>query len=205
MGIFDWLFGKKEVEVPKKECCSKEDDQKSKLTKTYYENGNLEKEGNYTNGKEEGLWKSYHENEQLDYEFNYKNGIKHGLIKTYDKNGHLDYESNYKNGVQDGLTKSYENGKLRVEGNYKIKEEYREIIKSCVEENPYLVYVDKTGLWKWYHENGKLSRETNYMNDNKHGITKHYYENGQLEFETKYSYGKVLYQKSWDEDGNEIE
>tara|TARA_B110000240_G_C13381472_1_gene402729 strand:- start:69 stop:200 length:132 start_codon:yes stop_codon:yes gene_type:complete len=43
------------------------------------------------------------------------------------------------------------------------------------------------------------------MNDDKHGLKKDYYENGQLHLKTEYSYRKIISQKSWDEDGNEIE
>ncbi len=40
----------------------------------YYENGQLNREGNYKDGKSEGLVKWYHKNGQLKYERNYKEG-----------------------------------------------------------------------------------------------------------------------------------
>ena len=49
-------------------------------------NGQLKWEGNYKDGKSEGLWKVYYENGQLEWEVNYKDGE---LIseKCWDKNG----------------------------------------------------------------------------------------------------------------------
>ena len=42
--------------------------------KSYYKNGQLKKEENYIDGKQDGLWKWYHENGKLSDEVNYKHG-----------------------------------------------------------------------------------------------------------------------------------
>ena len=76
MGIFDWLFGKKETPTePKKDCCSNKEIKEKIVTKdgsSYvidgnpnghniinYPNGQKEQEGEYLNGKKNGLWKMY--------------------------------------------------------------------------------------------------------------------------------------------------
>ena len=42
------------------------------------------------------------------------------------------------------------------------------------------------GIYKSYWENGQLSCEVNYINDEKNGIYKSYYDNGQLKEEVNY-------------------
>ena len=44
--------------------------------KEYYDNQNIKYEGNYKDGKLDGLWKSYYENGQLKNERNYNDGKK---------------------------------------------------------------------------------------------------------------------------------
>jgi len=111
-----------------------------------YDNGELSKEGNYKDGKKDGLWKGwYYYNGQLQYEWNYKDGKQNGLGKFYYPNGSLT-EGNYKDGEKNGLWKTYdENGQLEEKGNY--KDGYRE------------------GVWRNYDEKGKLTSEWEWKND----------------------------------------
>ena len=44
------------------------------MKRSWYDNGNLESEGNDKDGRQDGLWKYWHENGQLQYEGNYKDG-----------------------------------------------------------------------------------------------------------------------------------
>lgn len=82
----------------------------------YYDNGQLEKKGNYVHGTEKGDWEYYHINGQLKEKgsfINYGKG-KEGNWYFYDENGELkkrmDYsgyeikEFSYENGIQN---KSY--------------------------------------------------------------------------------------------------
>ena len=55
--------------------------------KEYYSTGQLESEGNFKDGKKEGLWKEYYESGNLKREGNYKDGVKFGLWKCYYNNG----------------------------------------------------------------------------------------------------------------------
>ncbi|MDP4118320.1 MAG: stalk domain-containing protein [Bacillota bacterium] len=53
----------------------------------FWENGNMQYQGNLTNGAFEGAGKSYDENGTLRYDGNFKYGLYNGLGKLYDENG----------------------------------------------------------------------------------------------------------------------
>jgi len=46
-----------------------------------------------------GLYKEWYENGQLEFEENYNNGKKDGLQKHWEENGQLKYNERYKEGV----------------------------------------------------------------------------------------------------------
>ena len=78
MGIFDFFKGGS-------------NDNQDNIIKTYHENGQLESEINYKDGKSNGLWKSYDENGKLEREGYFKDGeLDDGLGKTYHENGKLE-------------------------------------------------------------------------------------------------------------------
>jgi antitoxin component YwqK of YwqJK toxin-antitoxin module len=113
------------------------------LGMSYFENGQLQYEYNFKDGKEDGVGKTWYENGQLEFECNFKEGNKNGLEtlwyengqkriigyykngkedgphKSYQDDGTLGSETNYKNGLKHGLYKSYDNGVLFWEENYK--------------------------------------------------------------------------------------
>ena len=53
------------------------------MMKTYYKNGQLEREGNLKNDKKEGLWRYYYENGVLEAEGYWKDGLREGLWRHY--------------------------------------------------------------------------------------------------------------------------
>nr|HMS69774.1 hypothetical protein [Saprospiraceae bacterium] len=58
--------------------------------KKWHENGLLANEGNFKNGKEDGIWKYYHrENGKIRSEGNFLNGKKVGDWKSYDTQSRL--------------------------------------------------------------------------------------------------------------------
>jgi len=107
-----------------------------------YPKGQLEYEGNYKEGKEEGVHKQWHQDGQLYSEGNYKEGKQEGLWEWWYQNGSIWREENYKDGKKEGLHKRWhQNGQLYSEGNYKEGKQ--------------------EGLWEWWYKNGQLnSRET---------------------------------------------
>ena len=44
------------------------------------------------------------------------------------------------------------------------------------------------GLYRSYHQNGKLQQEGNYLNNKKHGLWRVYNDNGQLEQEVNWKH-----------------
>ena len=91
------------------------------LTREWYDNGQLRREKNYKDGKIVGLsriW--YGEDGQLADEVNYKDGKKDGFHRMWYENGQLIWERNYKDGRKDGFDRIwYKNGQLKKESNYK--------------------------------------------------------------------------------------
>ena len=78
--------------------CDLEGEPITGVVKSYYDNGNLKLEGNFKDGKYEGLGKGYYENGNLKVEGNFKDGKEEGLEKRYYENGNLKGEINYKDG-----------------------------------------------------------------------------------------------------------
>ena len=90
------------------------------IIKSYYDNGNLESEANFKDGKKEGLFKKYYENGDLKSEANFKDGKGNGIGKIYYPNGNLESEISVKDDKFEGLFKLYyENGYLIAEHYYK--------------------------------------------------------------------------------------
>ena len=69
---------------------------KDGYVKKYYENGQLEVEGNRKAGNREGLWKWYYGNGQLELEGNYGTDGWNGLWKWYYENGQLAREERWR-------------------------------------------------------------------------------------------------------------
>ena len=89
------------------------------LHRSWYENGQLKLERNYTDGELNGLLKVWYENGQLKIEMNYKDDKFDGLTKTWYENGQLEFERNYTDGELNGLLKWWnENGQLISKVNY---------------------------------------------------------------------------------------
>ena len=85
-----------------------------------YENGKKSSEGNYKNGKQNGLETAWHENGQKQFEINYNDGEPNGLEVYWYKNGQKEVEANYKDGKPDGLyLEWHENSKKKLEENWR--------------------------------------------------------------------------------------
>jgi antitoxin component YwqK of YwqJK toxin-antitoxin module len=81
--------------------------------KTYFLNGQVEKEGYIENDKNVGEWKYYFDNGQLATIGNFKENFPHDQWVSYYNNGNTKIIGAYKNGKQDGAWKYYDiNGKL---------------------------------------------------------------------------------------------
>ena len=76
--------------------------------------------GNFRNGKHEGLWIQYHENGQLRRKSNFKDGKLEGLYELYHENGQLSNKVNYKDDKKEGLWEYFnKDGTIKNTRNYK--------------------------------------------------------------------------------------
>ncbi len=86
---------------------------------SYDEAGKVSEEGQFKNGKRDGLWKLYVDG-VLWCEKSMKVGVEHGMTKTYFPNGNLMKEVPYVSGHVQGTYRQYdENGKLIAEKVFK--------------------------------------------------------------------------------------
>ncbi len=74
------------------------------------ENGQIQTEGSYKDGKDDGLYKTWHKNGQLQQEGNFKDGKYDGLYKTWYEDGQLKQKIKYKGGEQKSFKEWDENG-----------------------------------------------------------------------------------------------
>jgi antitoxin component YwqK of YwqJK toxin-antitoxin module len=77
-------------------------------------------EGQYTNGKKDGIWLNWHGNGQICTEQNYINGKMNGEYKYWKYDGILQSIEHYKNDKRHGLSlRFFDNGKKENEAYYK--------------------------------------------------------------------------------------
>jgi hypothetical protein len=72
------------------------------LWRFYWDDGQLERKGNYKDGKTDGLWEFYREDGQLKSKGDYKNFKKEGPWEFYKEDGSVwtELTGTYKNGVK---------------------------------------------------------------------------------------------------------
>lgn len=146
----------------------------------YYYDGTKEAEYTLLNGKLNGSLKSYHDNGQLKKIGNYLNGVENGLFKEYDENGNIVVEYNMLNDELNGAFKTYfTNGQILKSGSYlKGKENglFIEFDEYGIKQVEYLMASGmKNGQCIEYYyndETGKLELKQigEYLNDEKNGL-----------------------------------
>ena len=135
--------------------------------KFYYESGQLESSGKYSDGKKNGEWKEYYESGELESTGKYSNEEKVGTWKGYYTSGQLKYIADHSlNSIS--YIEYYENGKKS-----------RESLMKTDKKNGFQL----DGPYKQYYENGNLETLANFEYGTQVGIYKSYDENGNLESE----------------------
>ena len=85
----------------------------------FYENRQMQMDGEYKDGKRNGLWVSWYMNGKKWSEGTFKNGKSEGRRVTYFENGKVRYDGAYKNDQRVGKWRFYdETGKLLAEQDY---------------------------------------------------------------------------------------
>ncbi|MDR3258682.1 MAG: ssDNA-binding domain-containing protein [Fusobacteriaceae bacterium] len=140
--------------------------------KEYYENGALQREAMYKDGKLNGTEKIYYKSGNIQSINSWKENKITGITQDYYENGHLKNESQWLNSYREGISKRYyENGKIKHESNWQ--------------------NFERNGLSKEYYENGQLNIKCNYKDDKLHGKYESFYPNGQRKIEFIYINGKL--------------
>ena len=178
-------------------------------------NYNIICEGEYLNGKKQGIAKEYYLDGKLLFEGEYLNGKRNGTGKVYNSDKKLLFEGEFLNGKRNGSGKLYySDGKLLSEGEYlkgkvwNVKEYDKNgnIIGELKDGKGNLIIYNKldikifegeyingllNGKGKEYYNNGILKYEGEYTNNLRNGKGKGYYLNGTIHFEGEYLYGKI--------------
>ena len=137
--------------------------------KFYHPNASLEQEGNYNNqGNTDGLWKWYYDDGLLLREENYLNGNSEGIFTEFDDSGSPIIQGEYVEGMEEGFWK-YQHGDHREEGTY----------RSGM----------RNGDWKYYYDDGQLSFQGSFIDDNSNGRHIWYWPNGKKKDEGEYIMG----------------
>lgn len=137
--------------------------------KFYYENGNLEQEGSYNNqGNADGVWRWYFDDNTLLREEHFINGLSEGIFSEYDENKNVIIQGEYVYGLKEGFWK-YQQGDHREEGTYR--------------------GGMRNGNWKYFYDDGTLSYEGAYIDDNPNGRHIWYWPNGNKKEEGSYLNG----------------
>tara|TARA_B100001250_G_scaffold401956_1_gene414449 strand:- start:793 stop:1602 length:810 start_codon:yes stop_codon:yes gene_type:complete len=163
------------------------------LYKSWYPDGDIREEGNYTNGVKNGCWKYYSSSSDKRYreptgktEGCYKNGLPEGVWKEwYWQNSQLESEKNYKNGVLDGvITFWYLDGTMKKKHHFKNGKKHG--LSESFWENGELYYAlhyvhgEPEGECKEYDKNGMLRLSETYVNGKKEGLLTINYSSGEL-------------------------
>jgi uncharacterized protein len=186
----------------------------SGLCRSYFEDGSLEREVRFEDGKEdgesvtlyqpnaegkqimmvrvnhkmgvpEGTWDFFYPSGRKAWTENYVNGVKHGGCNYFDEEGKPKKEELYKNGLKDGVCKEYyEGGKIRSEISYKDG------------------VMD--GQYKTYYKNGQISYEGKYTAGKENGEVVTYYEKGQMSSQAFFKNGVMDGEfRTWFDDSHE--
>lgn len=85
---------------------------------TYYENGNMEEEKNYLDGKASGAYKRYDEEGRLVVKGQYLDGWKEGEWLEFEADGKISMKGVYLKDMQDGEWTQFSGGKWTVKNTF---------------------------------------------------------------------------------------
>jgi uncharacterized protein len=190
-----------------------EDEKPNGYWKNYYKTGILKSEGNRKNFLLDSIWKFYSEDGFLTKEITYKENIKHGAYRVYTDSNRLQAEYTIINDTINGEYKEfYPSGEVKKKGTYvngiiegvtkELAEEDGRVItvttfkQGYIEDEEYInrkdVEGNKQGVWKEFHDNGKVKKEANFRNDKVDGIVKEFNKDGQLRTMEKFEQGEKI-------------
>lgn len=165
----------------------------------YYDNGNINEEANYIDGKLDKVYKAYHNNGQLSKEFNYDLGTLVGKYNVYNKKGALIEKGEY-NSDGELITQSfyYDLGENFLSYNVPFK-------NNKIEGEVEILYEDgntkslinfsegeRQGEEKEYFRSGDKKYVFSNLNNQPEGEYFSYFENGKTESKGVYKEGVMI-------------
>ena len=144
-----------------------------RFLKTYYENGVLKTKIQYNSlGEKHGMCKLYHTNSNIHMISTFINGKQYGILNEYYiEDGSIIMNSTFINDEPDGLVTLWFKGRKTSEYSF--------------------TNGKKNGLYRNWHQNGKLYKEYTYINDKIHGLFRTWYDNGKLQEQVNYINGEM--------------
>jgi antitoxin component YwqK of YwqJK toxin-antitoxin module len=175
--------------------------QKAAKTKKIVEQDLSREEGEYDDGKKDGLWKYWDKKGIKEKEIIFEkgddilwlffgtngnktregqmvDGKEEGVWTFYDEEGIKERETEHKSGKEDGIYSLwYDNGQKQEEGPYKVH--------------------TRIGLWTWWHDNGEKWQEGAYLNGERDGTWRTWKKNGEKWKEVVYNNGEFVTKKEY--------
>ena len=139
------------------------------ITYQYYENGQINSEQNYKDGKWDGKFTEWYENGKKKSEHNWKDNIPDGDWTSWFENGQIGSEGSFKDGTGTFL-QLHENGQKSYE----------------------VIFKDGLGKRTRWHENGRIKFEGNYKDGKENGKVTEWDESGQIKSEKNYKDGECI-------------
>lgn len=163
----------------------------------YYEDGTIKMEVPYVDNSIEGLSIRYHDNGRKEAEEFYQNNLLNGKAIEYNITGKRSEQKNYVNDTLHGeYHRWYGNGELQilggfVNGLYEGTWLYYDDYGSLIGEGKYL---KGKGIQRFWSYDGSLRSRTPYVNNLKNGEEKFYTPSGDLDYVVVYEDGEIVSQ-----------
>lgn len=197
------------------------------LTEEVYRDGEKTVEAPFNrkteDNKKTGVWRTYYDNGSVKTEANYKDGVLNGVYKEYKPNGELRLITKYVDGKEDEEAKKalnityyrkyYDNGKIHMFGLLKdgkkngiVREYDREgnIINGYIYTLDTLKaegIIDKKGEyqgpWKIYYSSGEIRATGSYVDNLKDSVWTYYYRDGSVEQKGEFDGGTHVKYWRW--------
>jgi len=163
----------------------------------YYHSGNVSGEGPKSGTKQVGHWRYFAETDgTLQSEGDYENGKKQGLWITYYPSGRIASQGTYADGEPQGTWEYYfEDGSLSASGEYigGQKNGYWSSLSKEGKKISEVTYTNGQGEYREFYPNGKLKATGMIRDSRRDGLWKFYYDDGKKEGECQYENGKGVY------------
>jgi len=169
---------------------------------SYYNNKTPMDSGSYINGRKNGIWKSWYENGNISEIGNYIENHYDSIWNFYYDNGKLSATGKMKDDLKtDKWIYYYRNGKISAILMHKDSDE--PIILDYWDQKGNHLVTDRNGSYKSYSENGKLVITGNVSGGVRTGVWMYYHDNGKKMAEHEYKNGLLFIKNSWGRDGTE--